>query len=57
MADPVRGIDGRNYRAWGLGEGVGAPGGGTLGPEGKLRALDKAGGVGHGGAAGSRIVG
>jgi len=57
VADPVRGIDGCNYRAWGLGEGIGALGGGTLGPEGKLRALDKAGGVGHGGAAGSRIVG
>jgi len=57
VADLVRGIVNCNYCAWGVGEGVGVPGGGTLGPEGKLRALDKAGGVGHGGAAGSRIVG
>jgi len=34
-----------------------APGGVTLGQEGKRRALGKAGGVGRGGAGGGRISG
>jgi hypothetical protein len=52
--DPAKGIDGRNYRTWRQGV---APGGGTLGQEGKLRALGKAGGEGRGGAGGGRISG